>query len=116
MLTEQPNVVERKRGDVGVLDRKRICERDCGLCQQCLREGRINVGYRSTTSCSCGPEEVMKTAIRKLCVRLVTTLSRRVKPSSASRDIELQVARLTLQFDDAGVISTDRFLNHAQAN
>ena len=44
-LTERPGVVERKRGYAGVLDRKRIRERDCGLCQQCLREGRTTVGY-----------------------------------------------------------------------
>lgn len=45
VLTQRPNVVERKRGYAGVLDRKRIRERDCGLCQQCLREGRTTVGY-----------------------------------------------------------------------
>lgn len=44
-LTERPNVVERKRGYAGVLDRKRIRKRDCGLCQQCLREGRTTVGH-----------------------------------------------------------------------
>lgn len=44
-LTERPGVVERKRGYAGVLDRKRIRERDCGLCQQCLREGRTTVGH-----------------------------------------------------------------------
>lgn len=39
-----------------------------------------------------------------------------MKPSSAARDIELQVARLTLQSGDAVVISTDRFLNREQAD
>lgn len=45
VLTQRPNVVERKRGYAGVLDRRRIRERDCGLCQQCLREGRTTVGH-----------------------------------------------------------------------
>jgi len=44
-LVERPNVVERKRGYAGVLDRKRIRERDCGLCQQCKREGRTTIGH-----------------------------------------------------------------------
>jgi len=45
-LTARPGVVvERKRGYAGVLDRKRIRARDCGLCQQCKREGRTNIGY-----------------------------------------------------------------------
>ena len=39
-----------------------------------------------------------------------------MKPSSAARDIELQVARLTLQSGDAVVISTDRFLDREQAD
>jgi 5-methylcytosine-specific restriction protein A len=44
-LTERPNVVERKRGYAGVLDRRRIRERDCGLCQECKRHGRTTAGY-----------------------------------------------------------------------
>lgn len=45
-LTARPGVVvERKRGYAGVLDRRRIRERDCGLCQQCKREGRTTAGY-----------------------------------------------------------------------
>ena len=44
-LTERPNVVERKRGYAGVLDRRRIRERDCGLCQECKRQGRTTAGY-----------------------------------------------------------------------
>ena len=44
-LTERPNVVERKRGYAGVLDRRRIRERDCGLCQECLRRGRTTTGH-----------------------------------------------------------------------
>lgn len=44
-LTERPNVVERKRGYAGVLDRRRIRERDCGLCQECKRNGRTTAGY-----------------------------------------------------------------------
>lgn len=44
-LTERPNVVERKRGYAGVLDRRRIRERDCGLCQECLRQGRTTIGH-----------------------------------------------------------------------
>jgi len=45
VLTQRPNVVERKRGYAGVLDRKRIRERDCDLCQQCKREGRTTIGH-----------------------------------------------------------------------
>lgn len=44
-LAARPNVVERKRGYAGVMDRRRIRERDCGLCQQCKREGRTTAGY-----------------------------------------------------------------------
>lgn len=44
-LTERPNVVERKRGYAGVLDRRRIRERDCGLCQECKRQGRTTIGH-----------------------------------------------------------------------
>lgn len=45
ILTERPNVVERKRGYAGVLDRKRIRARDCGLCQECKRQGRTTIGH-----------------------------------------------------------------------
>lgn len=38
-------MIERKRGFAEVLDRKRILERDCGLCQQCKRVGRVTVGH-----------------------------------------------------------------------
>ena len=45
-LTARPGVVvERKRGYAGVLDRKRIRARDCSLCQECKRQGRVTVGY-----------------------------------------------------------------------
>lgn len=40
----RPNTVERKRGWAGVKDRNRIRERDCGLCQECLRNHRTSVG------------------------------------------------------------------------
>jgi 5-methylcytosine-specific restriction protein A len=40
----QLNTVERVRGWRGVRDRNRIRERDCGLCQQCLRGGSVSVG------------------------------------------------------------------------
>lgn len=45
VLTQRPNVVERKRGYAGVMDRKRIRARDCGLCQECKRQGRTTAGY-----------------------------------------------------------------------
>jgi 5-methylcytosine-specific restriction protein A len=41
----RPGVVERKRGYAGVKDRQRIRERDCGLCQECKRQGRTTVGH-----------------------------------------------------------------------
>ena len=44
-LTERPNVVERKRGYAGVLDRRRIRARDGDLCQECKRQGRTITGY-----------------------------------------------------------------------
>lgn len=43
-LTERPNVIERKRGSAGVRDRERIRKRDCGLCQECRRQGRFSIG------------------------------------------------------------------------
>lgn len=44
-LTARPGTVERKRGYAGVMDRKRIRERDCGLCQECKRQGRVSPGH-----------------------------------------------------------------------
>jgi 5-methylcytosine-specific restriction protein A len=35
---------QRKRGSAGVKDRNRIRERDCGLCQECLRQGITRLG------------------------------------------------------------------------
>jgi 5-methylcytosine-specific restriction protein A len=40
----RPDTVQRKRGWAGVQDRNRIRERDCGLCQECKRQGRVSVG------------------------------------------------------------------------
>ncbi len=40
----RPNTVQRKRGWAGVQDRERIRKRDCGLCQECLRQGLTSVG------------------------------------------------------------------------
>jgi 5-methylcytosine-specific restriction protein A len=40
----RPETVQRKRGWAGVQDRERIRRRDCGLCQECLRQGRTSVG------------------------------------------------------------------------
>jgi len=42
--TQRPDVVERKRGSAGVRDRERIRERDCGLCQECKRNGATSIG------------------------------------------------------------------------
>lgn len=39
----RPNTVERKRGSAGVRDRERIRKRDCNLCQECKRHGRLGV-------------------------------------------------------------------------
>lgn len=44
MPTVRPGAVERKRGYAGVKDRERIRERDCGLCQECLRQHRTTLG------------------------------------------------------------------------
>jgi 5-methylcytosine-specific restriction protein A len=41
----RPDTVQRKRGWAGVQDRQRIRARDNGLCQQCLRDGRVTIGY-----------------------------------------------------------------------
>lgn len=40
----RPNTIERKRGYAGVKDRERIRKRDCGLCQECQRQGRMSIG------------------------------------------------------------------------
>lgn len=44
MPDQRPDTVERKRGSAGVRDRDRIRARDCGLCQQCRREGKTRLG------------------------------------------------------------------------
>ncbi len=36
--------VERRRGSAGVVDRNRIRERDCGLCQACKAKGQVSLG------------------------------------------------------------------------
>jgi 5-methylcytosine-specific restriction protein A len=42
--TQRPETVERTRGSAGVRDRDRIRARDCGLCQECKRNGRTTLG------------------------------------------------------------------------
>lgn len=37
--------VERKRGSAGVKDRQAIKRRDCGLCQECVKDGRPGPGW-----------------------------------------------------------------------
>ena len=44
-LTAAPQAVERKRGYAGVKDRERIRKRDCGLCQECKRNGKTTIGH-----------------------------------------------------------------------
>lgn len=44
LTPQRPDTVQRVRGWRGVKDRERIRERDCGLCQECLRQGRTSVG------------------------------------------------------------------------
>lgn len=44
VLQAQPGRIERKRGSAGVKDRNAIKDRDCGLCQECQRQGRTTVG------------------------------------------------------------------------
>ena len=58
----------------------------------------------------------MTTAIKKLFAYLATIVKQRSKPSSVVRDIEAQVARLTLQPGDAIVISTENHLTSDQAD
>jgi 5-methylcytosine-specific restriction protein A len=41
MLQGRAGTVERKRGSAGVKDRHSIRQRDCDLCQPCLRMGRV---------------------------------------------------------------------------
>lgn len=40
----RPDMIQRKRGSAGVKDRAKIKERDCGLCQECRRRGRVTIG------------------------------------------------------------------------
>jgi 5-methylcytosine-specific restriction endonuclease McrA len=42
--TQRSETVECKRGLAGVRDRNRIQARDCGLCQECKRNGRTTLG------------------------------------------------------------------------
>lgn len=42
--TQRLDTVERKRGSAGVRDRERIRARDCGLCQECKRNGKTSIG------------------------------------------------------------------------
>lgn len=42
--SQRPDTVQRVRGSAGVRDRERIRERDCGLCQECLRNSRTRLG------------------------------------------------------------------------
>jgi len=42
--TQRPDTVERVRGSAGVRDRERIRARDCGLCQECKRQGKTALG------------------------------------------------------------------------
>lgn len=42
--TQRPDTVQRVRGSAGVRDRERIRARDCGLCQECKRQGRTALG------------------------------------------------------------------------
>jgi 5-methylcytosine-specific restriction protein A len=44
LVAAQPATVERKRGSAGVKDRERIRTRDCGLCQECRRNGKTVLG------------------------------------------------------------------------
>lgn len=44
LAPKRPDTVERKRGWAGVKDRERIRKRDCGLCQECKRNGKVAVG------------------------------------------------------------------------
>ena len=41
---QRSDTVERKRGSAGVRDRDRIRARDCGLCQECKRQGKTTLG------------------------------------------------------------------------
>lgn len=43
-LSYATNTVQRKRGSAGVKDRNNIKARDCGLCQECRRKGRVSIG------------------------------------------------------------------------
>lgn len=43
-LSARPLMVERLRGGAGVRDRAKVKARDCGLCQECRRQGRARPG------------------------------------------------------------------------
>lgn len=43
-LPASAGLVQRKRGSAGVKDRNNIKQRDCGLCQECRRRGRVTIG------------------------------------------------------------------------
>lgn len=43
-LPSNAGTVLRKRGSAGVKDRISIRRRDCGLCQECRRQGRVSIG------------------------------------------------------------------------
>lgn len=60
----------------------------------------------------------MKTAIKKLCAFLATTLSLRAKQGSAQPALEhlrFEIAKLSCQPGDAIVIRSERMLSAAQA-
>lgn len=44
LVAPRPDTVPRVRGWKGVNDRNRIRARDCGLCQECRRQGRVSAG------------------------------------------------------------------------
>ena len=44
LAPSRPDATPRVRGWKGVNDRNRIRKRDCGLCQECKRQGKVSVG------------------------------------------------------------------------
>ena len=44
VLAGRPDTVPRLRGSAGVRDREAIKRRDCGICQECKRKGRVTIG------------------------------------------------------------------------
>lgn len=44
LLRPSSGIIPRKRGSAGVKDRINIKTRDCGLCQECRRHGRVTLG------------------------------------------------------------------------